>query len=87
MIVSTPEDIGRQTGAIVLDPKLANQAVFTAGDTATSSQLADTVYRLLTRTVEDLIARNFYDWVLIASVTGCTVQCSRVSIRTYKAHL
>ena len=50
--VTTPEDIGRLTAAILFDPTLANQVVFTAGDTVTYGQLADTVDRLLDRTVE-----------------------------------
>lgn len=42
--VTTPEDIGRLTAHIVLaEPALGNQVVFTAGDTLTYGQLADTV--------------------------------------------
>ncbi|WP_426214428.1 aromatic alcohol reductase [Pseudomonas sp. DWRC2-2] len=42
--VTTPEDIGRLTARIVLaEPALSNQVVFTAGDTLTYRQLADTV--------------------------------------------
>lgn len=42
--VTTPEDIGRLTAQIVFaQPPLANQVVFTAGDTLTYGQLADTV--------------------------------------------
>ncbi|KAB0648264.1 aromatic alcohol reductase, partial [Acinetobacter bohemicus] len=42
--VTTPEDIGRLTARIVLaQPAITNQVVFTAGDTLTYGQLADTV--------------------------------------------
>lgn len=42
--VTTPEDIGRLTAQIVLtEPAIINQVVFTAGDTLTYRQLADTV--------------------------------------------
>ncbi|OCW21797.1 aromatic alcohol reductase [Pseudomonas aylmerensis] len=42
--VTTPEDIGRLTAQIVLtEPAIANQVVYTAGDTLTYGQLADTV--------------------------------------------
>lgn len=42
--VTTPEDIGRLTTQIVLaEPAIANQVVYTAGDTLTYGQLADTV--------------------------------------------
>lgn len=50
--VTAPEDIGRLTAAIILEPQLANQVVFIAGDTLTYGQLADTVDRLLDRMVE-----------------------------------
>jgi len=46
--VTTPEDIGRLTAQIVLaQPPLTNQVVFTAGDTLTYGQLADTVDAVL----------------------------------------
>ncbi|NVZ50418.1 aromatic alcohol reductase [Pseudomonas sp. B6002] len=46
--VTTPEDIGRLTAQIVLaEPPLTNQVVFTAGDTLTYGQLADTVDAVL----------------------------------------
>ena len=42
--VTTPEDIGRLTARILFaEPALSNQVVFTAGDTLTYGQLADTV--------------------------------------------
>ncbi|GFM74527.1 2'-hydroxyisoflavone reductase [Pseudomonas cichorii] len=50
--VTTPEDIGRLTASILFEPALANEVVFTAGDTLTYRQLADTVDQLLDRTVE-----------------------------------
>jgi NAD(P)-dependent dehydrogenase (short-subunit alcohol dehydrogenase family) len=50
--VTTPEDIGRLTAAILFDPTLVNRVVFTAGDTVTYRQLADTVDRVLNRKVE-----------------------------------
>ena len=40
--VTTPEDIGALTAAILFtEPRIANQVVFTAGDTITYGQLAD----------------------------------------------
>lgn len=50
--VTTPEDIGRLTASILFEPTLVNQVVYTAGDTLTYGQLADTVDRLLNGTVE-----------------------------------
>ncbi|EJM27416.1 aromatic alcohol reductase [Pseudomonas sp. GM25] len=50
--VTTPEDIGRLTAAILFDPALSNQVVYTAGDTLTYGQLADTVDWMLEKTVE-----------------------------------
>lgn len=50
--VTTPEDIGRLTAVILFDPKRVNQVVYITGDTLTYGQLADTVDRLLNRTVE-----------------------------------
>lgn len=50
--VTTPEDIGRLTAHVVFDPALVNRVVYVAGDTLTYGQLADTVDRLLKRTVE-----------------------------------
>lgn len=44
LTVTTPEDIGRLTARILFaEPALSNQVVFTAGDTLTYGQLADTV--------------------------------------------
>ena len=62
--VTTPEDIGTLTAAIVLhSPRLSNQVVYTAGDTLTYSDLADLVERvsgrkikLRARGVEELLA-------------------------------
>lgn len=50
--VTTPEDIGHLTAVVLFDPALVNQVVYVAGDTLTYRQLADTVDRLLSRTVE-----------------------------------
>jgi len=50
--LTTPQDIGRLTAAILFDPAQVDQVVFTAGDTVTFRQLADTVDRLLERHVE-----------------------------------
>lgn len=50
--VTTPEDIGRLTAAILFEPERVDQVVFTAGDTLTYRQLADTVDRLLDRQVQ-----------------------------------
>ena len=50
--VTTPEDIGRLTAAILFEPALVNQVVYVAGDTLTYGELADTVDRVLDRAVE-----------------------------------
>ncbi|MFC6338243.1 aromatic alcohol reductase [Pseudomonas sp. CCM 7891] len=51
--VTTPEDIGRLTAQVVFaDPRIANQVVYTAGDTLTYGQLADTVDAVLGRRVK-----------------------------------
>jgi uncharacterized protein YbjT (DUF2867 family) len=50
--VTTPEDIGRLTAAILFEPALINQVVYTVGDTLTYGELADTVDRVLDRAVE-----------------------------------
>ncbi len=50
--VTTPEDIGRLTAVILFDPERVNQVVYVTGDTLTYGQLADTVDRVLNRTVE-----------------------------------
>lgn len=51
--VTTPEDIGRLTAQIVFtEPTIANQVVYTAGDTLTYGQLADTLDTALGRTVK-----------------------------------
>jgi len=51
--VTTAEDIGALTAEIVLhhDGKIANEIVYTAGDTVTYSQLADVVESVLNRKV------------------------------------
>lgn len=49
--VTTSEDIGRLTASILFEPGLANQVVFTAGDTLTYRQLADTIEQVLKRQV------------------------------------
>lgn len=50
--VTTPEDIGHLVASVLLEPELANQVIFTAGDTITYRQLADAVDDLLHRKVE-----------------------------------
>ncbi|WP_053144510.1 aromatic alcohol reductase [Pseudomonas sp. P97.38] len=50
--VTTAQDIGRLTATILFDSTLRNQVVYTAGDTLTYGQLADTMERLLGRTLE-----------------------------------
>ena len=51
--VTTPDDIGRLTAAILFaEPPISNQVVYTAGDTITYGQLADTVDAVLNRRVE-----------------------------------
>lgn len=50
--VTTPEDIGRLTASILFEPGLANQVVFTAGDTLTYRQLAETIEQVLKRQVK-----------------------------------
>jgi hypothetical protein len=48
--VTTPEDIGRLTAEIVLtEPRIANQIVYTADNTITYGELADTVDAMLDR--------------------------------------
>ncbi len=50
--VTTPEDIGALTAEILFaEPPLANQVVYTAGDTITYGRLADTVDFVLNRKV------------------------------------
>jgi hypothetical protein len=51
--VTTPQDIGTLTAAIVLhNPRLINQVVYTAGDTLTYGGLADLVERVIGRKIE-----------------------------------
>lgn len=51
--VTTPEDIGSLTADIVLhSPRIANQLIYTAGDTLTYGDLADLVERVTGRTIE-----------------------------------
>jgi len=51
--VTTPEDIGNLTAAIVLHrPHFINQVVYTAGDTLTYGELADLLERVTGRTFE-----------------------------------
>ncbi|WP_122754610.1 aromatic alcohol reductase [Pseudomonas viridiflava] len=51
--VTTPEDIGTLTAAIVLhSPRLINQVVYTAGDTLSYGALADLVEQVIGRKVE-----------------------------------
>ncbi len=51
--VTTPQDIGTLTAAIVLhSPRIINQVVYTAGDTLTYGDLADMLERVIKRKVE-----------------------------------
>jgi hypothetical protein len=51
--VTTVEDIGRLTAAIVMhEPRIVNQVVYTAGDTLTYAGLADLVERVTGRDIE-----------------------------------
>lgn len=51
--VTTPDDIGLLTARIVFsEPPIANQVVYTAGDTLTYGELADTVDAVLGRTLK-----------------------------------
>ncbi|KPW13781.1 Isoflavone reductase [Pseudomonas amygdali pv. aesculi] len=51
--VTTAEDIGRLTAAIVMhEPRIVNQVVYTAGDTLTYAGLADLVERVTGRDIE-----------------------------------
>lgn len=50
--VTTAQDIGRLTACILFEPGLADQVVFTAGDTLTYRQLADTIDQGLNRQVK-----------------------------------
>ncbi|GGM29868.1 aromatic alcohol reductase [Pseudomonas asuensis] len=50
--VTTPEDIGRLTAAILCEPELANEVVFIAGDTLNYRELANTIDQVLNRKVE-----------------------------------
>ena len=53
LTVTTPDDIGRLTAAILAhEPRLANEVVYVAGDTFTYTELADMVDRHLGRPVE-----------------------------------
>jgi predicted ester cyclase len=56
LTVTTPEDIGRLTAlALASRPTVDNQVIFVAGDTFTYHELADTVDRILGRTVERIL--------------------------------
>lgn len=51
--VTTPEDIGTLTAAIVLrSPRIANQVIYVAGDTLSYGELADLVERVTGRAIE-----------------------------------
>ena len=51
--VTTPDDIGTLTAAIVLhNPRIINQVVYTAGDTLTYGDVADLLERVIGRKVE-----------------------------------
>ena len=54
--LTTPEDIGRLTGAILFaDPPIRNEVVYVAGDTLSYAELADRVDGGLGRTVERVL--------------------------------
>src|SRR5262249_32773225 len=56
LTVTTPEDIGRLTALVVAArPALDDQVICVAGDTFTYRELADTVDRVLGRTVERVL--------------------------------
>lgn len=76
--VTTPEDIGRLTASILFEPELVNQVVFTAGDTLTYRQLADTVDRLLNRKVERV------EWT-VPALKADLAAAPDDSIRKYRA--
>lgn len=51
--VTTPEDVGRLTTAIILEePRIINEVVFVAGDTISYGQLADVVEKVIGKSVE-----------------------------------
>lgn len=51
--VTTPEDIGSLTAAIVMhSPRITNQVVYTAGDTLTYGDLANLIERVTGRSIE-----------------------------------
>lgn len=76
--VTTPEDIGRLTAAILFEPSLANQVVYTAGDTVTYRQLADTIDRVLGQKVERV------EWTVLA-LKADLADASDDSMRKYRA--
>jgi hypothetical protein len=54
--VTTPEDIGQLTAAILFsEPQLNDEVVFVAGDTISYRELADTVDRVLSRKVDRIL--------------------------------
>ncbi len=56
LTVTTPDDIGRLTAAILdHEPRLEDQVVYVAGDTFTYAQLADMVEHHLDRSVERIL--------------------------------
>ena len=66
--VTTPEDIGALTAAILFaEPAILNQVVYTAGDTITYGRLADTVEAVLGRQVQRI------EW----SVPGLSAELER----------
>lgn len=76
--VTTPEDIGRLTASILFEPELVNRVVFTAGDTVTYRQLADTVDQLLNRKVERV------EWT-VPALKADLAAAPDDSIRKYRA--
>ena len=56
LTVTTPEDVGRLVAAVLaIEPQLLDQVVFVAGDTISYWELADTVDRVLSRTVDRVL--------------------------------
>lgn len=76
--LTTADDIGRLTAAILFEPTLANQVVFIAGDTLTYGQLADTLDERLGRRVDRV------EWTL-AALQADLAAAPDDSMRKYRA--
>ena len=56
MTVTTAEDIGKLTAKILFtEPRISNSVLYTAGDTVTYGQLADTIDLVLQRKVKRVL--------------------------------